>query len=268
MASNIIIDHLRCVGCGDCVSDCPSGALVLRHEKAYMVEPQCMECGHCFAVCSLGAIRMEGYDLSEVMELDRRPEDIQPEAFLNHLKMRRSIRRYRKMPVEDDKLRHILEAGRYTPTAQNLQDVRYIVVRHPERNIEKAANHTLQQLQKMSHKVRHFSKQAAMLDRMEIGEGFLFHGAPVAILVVAKNQVDASLASANLATMAEAEGLGVLFVGLFVTAVNRNKKLEKRLGLEGGEKIVTALAVGYPDVDYKRTVPRKKVNVTFKGKKD
>ena len=42
-----------------------------------------------------------------------------------------------------------------------------------------------------------------------------------------------------------------------------NKTIRKKLSIKGKEKVVTAIAIGYPDVHYKRTVPRKPANVQW-----
>ena len=94
-----------------------------------------------------------------------------------------------------------------------------------------------------------------------VQKGFFFHGAPAVIFVIADDPVDAALAPTNMGTMAEAQGLGVLYVGFFAMAARVSKKIRKKLSLTGKEKVVTAIAIGYPDVHYKRTVPRKKAKV-------
>ena len=48
------------------------------------------------------------------------------------VRKRYSSRAYRPDPVEDDKVRSILEAGRLAPTARNDQPVRVIAVRSKE----------------------------------------------------------------------------------------------------------------------------------------
>ena len=52
-----------------------------------------------------------------------------PEATLELLKTRRSIRRYRPDPVPDHMLAQILEAGRWAPSASNRQPWHFVVVR-------------------------------------------------------------------------------------------------------------------------------------------
>ncbi|MEI6101733.1 MAG: nitroreductase family protein, partial [Eubacteriales bacterium] len=48
---------------------------------------------------------------------------------LDAIQSRRSIRLYSDRPVEEEKLRKILEAGRLAPSASNLQNCKFIVVR-------------------------------------------------------------------------------------------------------------------------------------------
>jgi nitroreductase len=58
-------------------------------------------------------------------------ENVSPEALLALLRGRRSIRRYRADPVPDEMIDQLLEAGRWAPSANNLQPWSFIVVRDP-----------------------------------------------------------------------------------------------------------------------------------------
>ena len=44
---------------------------------------------------------------------------------------RRSIRSFSGRPVEEEKLLRILEAGRLAPSARNMQDWKFVVVKDP-----------------------------------------------------------------------------------------------------------------------------------------
>ena len=48
---------------------------------------------------------------------------------MDAVKARRSIRAYQDRPIEEEKLLKVLEAGRLAPSARNLQDWKFIVVR-------------------------------------------------------------------------------------------------------------------------------------------
>jgi nitroreductase len=49
--------------------------------------------------------------------------------FLELVRKRYSVRAYKSKPVEDEKLNHVLEAGRLAPTAANRQPVQVLVVK-------------------------------------------------------------------------------------------------------------------------------------------
>ena len=48
------------------------------------------------------------------------------------IRKRKSVRAYESKPVEGEKLEKILEAARLAPSARNLQEWRFVVVKDPE----------------------------------------------------------------------------------------------------------------------------------------
>ena len=60
------------------------------------------------------------------------PKEISAESFLDLLRSRRSIRRYRQEPVPDEMVEQLLEAGRWAPSASNQQPWAFVVVRDEE----------------------------------------------------------------------------------------------------------------------------------------
>ncbi len=55
-------------------------------------------------------------------------QKITVEELLSFIKSRRSIRQYKDRPVEKELLTQIIEAGRYTATAANRQELSFVVV--------------------------------------------------------------------------------------------------------------------------------------------
>ena len=59
--------------------------------------------------------------------------------------------------------------------------------------------------------------------RTTIDDHFFFKKAPAAIVVVSRDKIDGALAAANMALMAEACGLGVLYSGFFCMAAGLSR---------------------------------------------
>lgn len=260
----VLVDKEKCIGCGRCCSDCPSKVIVLKDKKASISSTDCLRCGHCVAICPVNAFAIEEYDMSEVEEYGNEQPHLQKEDLLHSLKSRRSIRKYQKKPVEHEKLEKIIEAGRYTPTGRNTQDVSYIVVEKDIPLLEEEAMKFYKRLFKIGGFVSKFVKLPVDINRLYKKDGFLFQGAPALILVISPSVSNASLAAMSMELMAEAQGLGTLYAGLFTRSAGKNKKIRKLLGLKKKEKIVQCLAVGYPAVKYQRTAPKKKAAIQWR----
>jgi len=51
-----IIDKEKCIGCGACVDQCATEAIVADEDK-YKIDPEkCTDCGACVDACPVGAI--------------------------------------------------------------------------------------------------------------------------------------------------------------------------------------------------------------------
>jgi len=262
--STIKIDVEKCIGCGLCCKDCPLHVLVLQNGKATMMAEKCLECGHCVAICPKDAFTMRGYDMQEVKTYDKNIFGIDEDILLNTIQFRRSVRHYKDRQVEKEVIKKIIEAGRFTPTGSNKQRIRYIVAQESIPMLENEALKTFRKLKRLLEIVGKFVQLPYDVSGYELEPGFFFHGAPTVLFVISDDDVDASLASMSMELMAEAMGLGTLYVGFFTVAAKHNKKIRKELGLTKKEKVVTCLAMGYADVQYMRTVPRKKAEIEWR----
>jgi len=57
VSSKPYVHRYFCVGCGDCVKNCPTGAISLQADRA-VIDPQiCIDCGFCVRSCSYNAVR-------------------------------------------------------------------------------------------------------------------------------------------------------------------------------------------------------------------
>jgi hypothetical protein len=64
---------------------------------------------------------------------DRQYFEVQFMDITEAIRARRSIRSYQDRPIEQEKLMRVLDAGRLAPSARNLQDWKFIVVKDKEK---------------------------------------------------------------------------------------------------------------------------------------
>ena len=139
---------------------------------------------------------------------------------------RRSVRVYKSIPVEWEKVERILEAGRLSPTAKNRQKWKIIVV--DNKNI----------IEKM----------------IDVCAGQSFVGtAPIILVAVSTDDsytmrcgikagiVDTSIVLENMVLQAVREGLGTCYIGAFY-----QDKVKKLLSIPQNMTIVEILTLGYP----------------------
>ena len=249
----ISVNGEECIKCLKCIGDCPNSYLFFEDGEIQTSERGCMECGHCYAICPQGAISMNNYDFSQEKVVSM--EEIDSDVLLGAMKSRRTVRQFKALPVEEEKIERILEAGRYSPTGANRQEVSYTILGTRQAEAEKICVDLFRKGKKFG------SAFAGYLKRIEIDDEFFFKGAPLVIVVSAKSPVDGGLASSYMEIMAESMGLGVLYSGFFVMCAKMSRKLKKLLELKKGYEVVTCMVIGYPDVKYQRIVPRRELKV-------
>jgi nitroreductase len=141
---------------------------------------------------------------------------------LEAIRDRRSIRRYHRKDVPDEKLKQVLEAGRWAPSAHNSQSRKFIVVR--------------------DEKVRRELAQIATY-------GSFLAEAPVAIAVVidpssSNHPVeDGAAATQNMLLAAHAIGLGSCWIGAYGSGYE--DRARQILGIPGGKRLLSLISLGY-----------------------
>jgi nitroreductase len=153
------------------------------------------------------------------------------------VKTRRSIRSYLYKSVEEEKLFRVLEAGRLSPSAVNLQPLDFVVVK------DDAAKENLSKSYPRSW----------------------FRYAPVIIVVCATPEkawrrrdgeefwkIDAAIAMQSMVLAATAEGLGTCWIGAF-----DEKAAKVALGIPADVRVVAMTPLGY-GAEQKGTVTERK----------
>ncbi|MGL5312850.1 MAG: nitroreductase family protein [Peptostreptococcaceae bacterium] len=272
----INVNREKCIACELCIKDCPVRCIKLVEGKAEVDNSRCIKCGHCIAICPVRAITTDEYNMDEVKEYNNETFEVNADNLLNFIKFRRSVRNFKSIDVENDKIEKIIEAGRFTQTSTNSQDVSYIVVKDKKEELREMVLESLNTmgqniLNNLSPQTKPFERYARMWISMydayknkPDAEDRIFFNAPALILVVSKTPINGGLASTNMELMTNALGLGTFYSGFLVRASQGNDKMREFLGLKEGEQIITCMVIGYPNVKYKRTVPRKAAQITWK----
>jgi len=254
----VIIDKNICTGCGSCVADCIATSLSLKDGKAEY-SGECLHCGHCVAICPANAVSIPEYEMTDV-ELAR-PDLIPVQDLLSAIKSRRSIRFYQDKKIEREKLENIVQAGRYTATGANRQACRFILVQD---QLE-----TLKELvwDSVGKAVANGAEEAQPLKglwdlRADQGIDYLFRNAPAVLYIAAESAWDAGMAAQNMELAAVAQGLGALYNGFLVRSTELSVDACKLLRLEG-KPLATCMLLGYPDVAYPRTAPRRAADAVW-----
>lgn len=262
----IQIDQELCIGCGKCVDDCISDCLVLRDKKA-VYRKRCIRCGHCVAICPRKAVSIPAYDMSDVEEYSPEQFDLDPKKLLRTIKFRRSVRDFLPKPVEADKIKDIINAGRCSPSASNRQDYHFYVIQENLREFKRIIWDELEKLLQVSVNIppdmlRPVSRFMAMRKKDPTND-YLFRNAPVVIVLECNTELDAGVAAQNMELTAVAHGLGVMYDQYLTYVMRMNRTALRFLDTRGSKFFVTML-LGYPAVRFARTAPRKNTNITWK----
>ena len=146
-------------------------------------------------------------------------------SVMTAIKMRRSIRHYKDKPVEREKLKKVLEAGRLAPSAGNMQEWKFIVV---------SDKNTREKLAMAAHS--RFVGEAPLV---------IVACATITDCVLESGQLaypmDVAIAVDHMTLKAVEEGLGTCWVGDF-----DERKVKEALNIPDDVRVVTLLTLGYP----------------------
>ena len=166
--------------------------------------------------------------------------------FLEVVQARRSLRSYLDKPVEQEKLKYILEAARLAPSWKNMQCWRFIVVEDA------------------------ISRKRLAESMMETNPGRKsLVGAPIVVVLCAvpsESEVlegkdfmmlDAGLAMEHLMLAATVQGLGTCWLGLF-----SEERIREALNIPDNVRVVAMTPLGYA-AEERNPRPRKGIAEIF-----
>jgi nitroreductase/Pyruvate/2-oxoacid:ferredoxin oxidoreductase delta subunit len=254
-----------CSRCGSCVAACP--LLCLTPGEANEPpsvrengENYCISCGHCAAICPTSSVQLNG---KTGADFENAPSWNSPDAFEQFsqvVKSRRSIRKYESRPVQREMLDRLLDLCRWTPTALNIQPVRWIVVND--------AVKVHQLAEKVIDYFRREKVLVSVVGAWDQGIDMIHRDAPCLVIAHAdktgrRSKVDCTIAVQTLDYAAPLLGLGACWAGFFMNAAANDPSIGELLGLPEEHAIEAALMVGYPKEQYLRVPKRNEAEVRY-----
>ena len=172
--------------------------------------------------------------------------------FMDISKMRVTVRKFSRDPVEEEKVIKILEAGRWSPTAVNGQPQRILVLNTPE-NLEK-----VKEFCSFGYDQKYVDLSRECDDK-EHGKINLYYGAPLVLFVSYdrtacwthpysgenSGATDATIVATHMMLEAASLGLGTVWISFF-----DEDKARELLRLPEHWQPLCMLYVGYPAADF------------------
>jgi len=155
--------------------------------------------------------------------------------FFEAIKVRRSVRKFKRDPVPEESLKRILNAARMAPTAENYQPWKIIVVTDEDvkRRLVPACNN------------QRFVAEAPVV---LVACGLPDEAYPIMGGYMNSYPVDVAIVLDHLMLAAAAEGLGTCWIGSF-----KEEKVAEATGVPPEAKVVAVAPLGYPAEESERT---------------
>ncbi len=282
------IDETLCSRCLSCCAVCPNRVFTWNGEILDLkFEGRCIECGHCVAVCPSKAFHHSRMPSRSFEELDGE-YPVAPDVLQSLFARRRSCRQFLSEPLTQEERASLMDAASTAPTATNSRNVRFVAL-DTKRDIavlEKATAAYYFKLEKQMKNplVRFFISLTvgkkvvnaykyhlpAVVERFYAcarGEESIFYGAPLVMVAYASGLSHIASANCNLAVMqvmhmAQSIGLATCYNGYALTALVREKRARKAVGIPDGYTPAAVIAVGRPSVRFHRSPKRRPPRVT------
>ena len=145
---------------------------------------------------------------------------------LEAIKTRKSVRAYRDIPVEDDKLRLVMAAARLAPSASNRQEWRFVVVRDRGQR---------EKLAEIAGGQRFVAEAPVVIAACAVTDGHLMRCGQACY------PIDVAIALDHLSLAAVSLGLGTCWIGAFDEG-----RVRALLDIPPEVRVVELMTLGYP----------------------
>jgi ferredoxin len=260
----LMIDYEACIACGQCKSVCIRDNIEI-DEVAYETGSNCFECGHCMAICPTKALTLKIFKGRESRIEDYNPREfpVEYQDLLQFLKQRRSIRWFKKKKIDKFTFDRLFEGAYYSPSAQNEQDVEFVVLDGKLNDFMKHVYDIIKVKEDEFFRIKEFGDY--IRDNSTKNYHPLLWSGHQLILTFSTDKTSAVIANTRMELLAYSLGLGG-FYSLFILKADEidHEKLMKFFPkIDKNKHMYSAFIIGYPKKSFKRTIPHKDIEVKY-----
>lgn len=286
MQNLFTINDETCNQDGLCAKVCPVSIIRLPEdgypEPVPGAEEICIGCGHCVSVCPTGSIHHRDVRLEECLPLQ---VSLQPssEQVTQFFQSRRSIRVYKDKPVPRELLQRMMEMACWAPSAHNAQKVKWLAFGGRE-EMDRLAGITVNWMRWMMEALPEKAAELKFERRVkqwDDGQDTILRRAPVLLVAYGEKPeppppdfvaamdhqtapVDYAIALSYLELAGLSLGLGTCWAGYVYLAANQFPPMHQALGLPEGHQCYGAMMVGYSKFSYRRIPLKKAPAITWR----
>jgi len=233
------------------------------------------------SVCPADALRHSRLGREDFKEVPI-GQILSPGDFESFMATRRSVRVFKKEPLDRALAEDLISECRHSPTSTNTQNIRWLLL-DDRPSIDRLARFSAGYYLTLARRIRNplvrfglyltvgkriVDSYALRLPGIEdhfreclAGKDLVFFNAPVVAVASAPGLDHLALANINLAVghlllAAHARGIGTLFSGFSLTALRRDHSLWDELGIPRHHHVGAVLAMGHPAIEFKLSPPR------------
>ncbi|MGB9498156.1 MAG: nitroreductase family protein [Dissulfuribacterales bacterium] len=272
---SITINESLCIKDGLCSIICPF-QIILPPKDGNPPEPKpefskwCTSCGHCVSICPTGAISHFSMNPDQCPSADYKMIP-GPDQFEHILRLRRSIRRFKRKAPEKETIERLLTMAGYAPSGHNFQPVKWQVFTNQD-DLNRLVGMVCDWMKHMLGEMPDAPQAPVfkeVVNAWDEGEDLVLHDAPCLVLAHSKihtgtEPTDAVISLAYLDLAALSLGMGGCWAGLFSMAARSWKPLEKFLNLPKGHQLHGAMMAGYSKLKFQRLPLRKPPEIQWR----
>ena len=269
----LTVDNEKCLRDSLCILECPARILKLEDEGPILVEggeELCIRCGHCVAICPEAAISIGGITPESCREIESTllPDEGQAELFL---RSRRSIRTYRRQPMDREILDKAISIASKAPTGSNKQPVEWLVIfdREDVKTIAAQVIDWMRVVSKHNPEVAASYNMERIIADWDEGIDRICRDAPHLVITHASKEfgiatVDCHTALAYMELILPSLGAGSCWAGYVMFAASQWEPLKEFIGLPEDHILHGVAMVGVPKFTYKRIPPRNQPKIIYR----